>query len=101
MVGRVLFITLAVAMLLSVASNDAHAQAYDPLVECTALSTDPDDIHVCMDNYLDLMDDGMDRITEFLAESLSGDGGFATGFCRIPTAELPLVSEFFIASRSG
>ena len=65
--------TLALAMLLSSASNGARAQAYDPLIECTALSTDADDIHVCMDNYLDLMDDGMDRITLFLAESLSGD----------------------------
>ncbi len=65
--------TLALAMLLSIASNDARAQAYDPLVECTALSTAPDDIHVCMDNYLDLMDDGMERITVFLAESLSGE----------------------------
>ena len=73
MVGRGLFITVALAMLLTSTSNDVQAQAYDPLVECTALSTDPDDIHACMDNYLDLMDDGMNRITVFLAESLSGE----------------------------
>lgn len=65
--------TLALAIYLSGASNAARAQTYDPLVECTSLSTDADDIHACMDNYLDLMDDSMDRITRFLAESLSGE----------------------------
>lgn len=65
--------SVAVAMLLAGTSNDVQAQAYDPLVECTALSTDLDDIHACMDNYLDLMDDSMNRITVFLAESLSGE----------------------------
>ncbi|ASJ76489.1 lysozyme inhibitor LprI family protein [Granulosicoccus antarcticus] len=73
MAGRGLLVTLVVFVLLLVNSGNAQAQSYDALVECTALSAEIDDIHICMDNYLDLMDDSMSRITEFLAESLSGE----------------------------
>lgn len=55
------------------AGTHVRAQEFDALKECTALSPLLDDIHTCMDNYLDIMDGNMQGITDFLAESLSGE----------------------------
>lgn len=57
----------------SLSATPARAQDTDVLTECTALSPLLDDIHDCMDNYLDGLDSNMDGITDFLAQSLSGD----------------------------
>ncbi len=46
--------------------------ASNALQQCIALSTDPNDIHNCMDNYLDVMDDNIADITAFIERELQG-----------------------------
>lgn len=53
--------------------KDTRAQSYNALAECIALSPLLDHIHACMDNYLDLLDENISTITDFLAESLTGN----------------------------
>ncbi len=50
----------------------ATAQGYNILEECSSLSTEPDDIHNCLDNYLDVMDDNIADITAFIERELDG-----------------------------
>ena len=70
-IGKVSVLTLL--LVLSGLSEETRAQDYNALQECAALSPLLDDIHNCMDNYLDLMDSNIGDITEFLTESLSGE----------------------------
>ncbi len=49
----------------------AHA-ASNALQQCIAISTDADDIHNCMDNYLDVMDDNIADITAYIGRELQG-----------------------------
>lgn len=72
MLHRTLLVTLCAVLWLSVGSS-GRAQGYDALQECIALSPLNDDIHVCMDNYLDLLDGSLRNITEFVADALEGD----------------------------
>jgi len=60
-------------MLLSLTSlnQHAHAEEYNVLQECMKLSNDDADISNCIDNYLDLMDDNIRDISEFIANDLS------------------------------
>lgn len=51
----------------------AVGQDINALAQCRAQSQDLDQVHACMDGYLDIMDGNMRAITEFLGESLSGD----------------------------
>ncbi|NND89959.1 MAG: DUF1311 domain-containing protein [Granulosicoccus sp.] len=64
---------MAVFLLVTGVSSQSRAQSYNVLKECAALSPLLDDIHACLDNYLDLMDGNISDITSFLAESLSGE----------------------------
>lgn len=50
----------------------AEAQDYDVLAECTSQSQDLDEIHLCLDGYLDVMDGNIQAIIEFLADTLNG-----------------------------
>jgi len=52
-------------------AQQAHAQEYNALEECMKLSNDDTDISNCIDNYLDLMDDNIRDISEFIANDLS------------------------------
>lgn len=54
-------------------NTSAHAQNYNVLKECRTLSPALDDVHACLDNYLNIMDGNIAGITDFLAASLSGD----------------------------
>jgi len=68
----ILMIVLLVPSILAV-NNDVKAQNYDVLTECVALSPLLDDIHACLDNYLDVMDGNMADLTDYLAGFLSGE----------------------------
>ncbi|MEE9334972.1 MAG: lysozyme inhibitor LprI family protein [Granulosicoccaceae bacterium] len=46
--------------------------ASNVLQQCVALSTEANDIHNCMDNYLDVMDDNIADITAFIGRELQG-----------------------------
>ena len=59
--------------LLSCLLPAAPAQsASNVLQQCVALSTEANDIHNCMDNYLDVMDDNIADITAFIERELQG-----------------------------
>jgi len=60
---------LAVLMC-GVVTGNAHAQGYNALQECMKLSSSNGDINSCMDNYLDLMDDNIEDISEYIAREL-------------------------------
>lgn len=49
----------------------AHAQDYNVLQECMKLSSADEDIHVCIDNYLDVMDDNITDISDYIARDLA------------------------------
>ncbi len=65
--------SLMMLMLLTILSpaQHAHAQEYNVLQECMQLSNDDNDINNCVDNYLDLMDDNIRDISEYIANDLS------------------------------
>ncbi len=50
----------------------AHAQTYNVLEECSNLSPGIEDIHACLDNYLDIMDANIDDVSTFLNRTLEG-----------------------------
>ena len=52
-------------------AKHAHAQEYNVLQECMQLSNTDIDISNCIDNYLDLMDDNIRDISEYIANDLS------------------------------
>ncbi len=52
---------------------NTSAQAYNILQECMALSTQDEDIHNCLDNYLDVMDDNISDLSQYIAGDLSDD----------------------------
>lgn len=67
-----LVVGLLVVSLFSVV-QDLKAQNYDVLSECIALSPVLDDIHACLDNYLDVMDGNISDVTNYLSGFLSGE----------------------------
>jgi len=52
-------------------AQQTHAQEYNALEECMKLSDADIDINNCIDNYLDLMDDNIRDISEFIANDLN------------------------------
>ncbi len=52
-------------------SGTASAQGYNVLQECMKLSSADVDINNCLDNYLDLMDDNIEDISEYIARDLA------------------------------
>jgi len=49
-----------------------NARAYDALEACRAQSVNLDEIHACLDGYLDLMDENLGELTLFVNGQLSG-----------------------------
>jgi len=65
-------IVLLGLLTLSQIFNPARAQTYNVLKECSSLSSGIDEIHACLDNYLDIMDANIDDVATFLNRSLEG-----------------------------
>ncbi|MFK7892430.1 MAG: lysozyme inhibitor LprI family protein [Granulosicoccus sp.] len=65
-------VTAVISILFLSLACRAEAQDYNVLEECSSRSQDIDEIHTCLDSYLDVMDGNIRAITEFLAETLSG-----------------------------
>ena len=72
MAPRAIPIVVACFMALCQLSLPAQAQSYNVLKECSSLSSEIDDIHACLDNYLDIMDANIDDISTFLNRTLEG-----------------------------
>lgn len=66
-------LAMILACLMLVVSTAARAQSYNALKECIAVSPLLDDIHVCMDNYLDILDSNLASVSEFLNQTLVGE----------------------------
>ncbi len=64
----ILFVCLSAFSLFM--SNDATAQDYNVLQECMKLSNADEDINNCIDNYLDLMDDNINDISDYIGRDL-------------------------------
>lgn len=64
---------LVLPIVLSIMSfpQSVHAQNYNVLQECMKLSGADIDINNCIDNYLDLMDDNIRDISEYIARDLN------------------------------
>ncbi len=73
MVTSVKICSLIVLASLLGANNDVAAQQINPLAQCRAQSLDIDRIHSCMDGYLDILDDDLQAITDFLGNTLAAD----------------------------
>jgi len=72
MFGRgIIYRVLLIAIICFSASN-TNAQSNNVLKDCLAVSQGTNDVHACMDNYLDIMDNNIAGMTNFLSESLSG-----------------------------
>jgi len=54
-------------------SHIVLSQGLNALEQCRAQSQNLDQVHACMDGYLDVMDGDVRAITDFLNESLTGD----------------------------
>ena len=67
------FCASGACLLLSAVPGGAAAQESDVLTECVALSSIDDDIHACLDNYLDVMDDNLRDITAYIRREFSGN----------------------------
>ena len=72
MAPRAIPIIFACLMAFGQIFQPAQAQIYNVLQECTAQSPDIDDIHACLDNYLDIMDANIDDVSLFLNRTLEG-----------------------------
>lgn len=62
---------LPIAVYLFVAAPTASAQEYNVLQECMKLSNADADINNCIDNYLDLMDDNIADISDYIGRDLT------------------------------
>ena len=60
----------ALALLVCLLPAAPAQSASNALQQCIALSTEADDIHNCMDNYLDVMDDNIADITAYIEREL-------------------------------
>ena len=67
LVSTVIFATALVI------GQNTSAQEYNALAECRSQSLELDQIHACMDSYLDILDESMLNITNLLGESLNGE----------------------------
>ena len=68
-----------VLCLAAVAPPAPAQQGGGVLAECIGLSPLLDDIHACLDNYLDVMDDNLADIAAFIERSLDGEALAAFG----------------------
>ena len=73
MFGRGILGGVLLTTVICLAASDTHAQSTNVLKECVAVSQDTNDIHACMDNYLNLMDNNIAGMTDFLSDTLSGE----------------------------
>ncbi|MFK7861685.1 MAG: lysozyme inhibitor LprI family protein [Granulosicoccus sp.] len=53
--------------------HNAVAQEGNVLAQCRAQTQDMDQVHACLDDYLDVMDGNILAITDYIAGELSGD----------------------------
>nr|MBX2883425.1 DUF1311 domain-containing protein [Granulosicoccus sp.] len=60
------------AVLIALAITWSNTQAVDVLADCRSLSNDVDDIHNCLDNYLDAMDDNLADLGTYIERELQG-----------------------------
>jgi len=67
----ILSVLLPIVLVSMPFGQDARAQEYNVLQECMKLSNADADIDNCIDNYLDLMDDNIRDISEYIANDLS------------------------------
>ena len=72
MSGRGILGGLLLTVVICLAASNVGAQSNNVLKECLAISAGTNDVHDCMDDYLDLMDDNIAALTDFLSDSLSG-----------------------------
>ena len=54
-------------------ASTTNAQGNNVLKDCLAVSPGTNDVHECMDSYLNVMDNNIAGMTDFLAGSLSGE----------------------------
>ncbi|MFK8076898.1 MAG: lysozyme inhibitor LprI family protein [Granulosicoccus sp.] len=73
MFGKGILGGVVLATIICLAAPDTHAQSTNVLKECVAVSQDTNDTHACMDNYLNLMDNNIAGMTDFLSGTLSGN----------------------------
>ncbi len=73
--ARFLLVKLLVVLILPglTTANTAFAQEINVLAQCRAQTQDLDQVHACLDNYLDVMDSNILAITDFIGSSLSGE----------------------------
>ena len=83
-VARVAFALGGLLALLWTVRAAFAAEGYDVLAECMALTGDEDEIHGCLDNYLDVMDDNIGDLEAFLERELDGEA--RAGFARSQSA---------------
>lgn len=68
--SRIAGLLLPLALLVSFFLPNVQATEYNVLQECMKLSGDDTDINNCIDNYLDLMDDNIRDISDYIARDL-------------------------------
>jgi len=61
------------ALVLGLVPASTVQSASNVLQQCIALSGEADDIHNCMDNYLDVMDDNLADITAYIGREIEGE----------------------------
>jgi len=71
--GRGILSGLLVAILTILPASGVQAQSANALKACVALSDVNDNIHACMDNYLNSMDNNIADMEAFLTDSLTGE----------------------------
>lgn len=71
----VMIVRIATIFMLLFSVTSLHAQGLEDnvLAQCSAQSQNLDQIHSCLDNYLDISDANIDSITNSLESSLSGE----------------------------
>ena len=72
MSGRGIIGGMLLTVVACFAASSTNAQSNNVLKDCLAVSQGTNDVHACMDSYLDLMDNNIAGMTDFLSESLSG-----------------------------
>ena len=72
MSGRGILGGVLLTVVICFAASNVQAQSNNVLKDCLAISAGTNDVHSCMDSYLDLMDNNIAGMTDFLSESLSG-----------------------------
>lgn len=69
----VIYTSILVALMAFAQPLALRAQEANVLAQCRAQTQDLDEIHNCLDNYLNIMDGNIKAITDFLDDALTGD----------------------------